>query len=129
MVIPITKQNINSVAASIGISASEIADKLAKSESEYKKQQDMESILNFFHADEIWYEKTKVKINQIEKSLPKDMEYNRRIYKMYDWIKNDTKITKTLALPFEDPIYSASSAIEMVFTGKIDTYEKILRWE
>jgi hypothetical protein len=111
------------------VSASELVDKLAASKYEYKKQQEMEYILSFFNADETWYKKTKEKIDQIAKSLPKDLDYRKRTIEMYDWIKNDTKITSSLYLPIAGIEYREASVIEMVFNGQIDLYFKILRWD
>jgi len=127
--IPITSNNLHCVATSVGISADELQSKVEKSKLDYKKEQDMKYILDFFNADEQWYLETKEKVNEIDKSLPEDLDHKERIIKMYGWIKNDTKISGSLNIPFRNPEYGAASSIEMVFNGQIDMYLKIINWD
>ena len=123
--IPLTKQNISVVAASIGISTSDLVDEMNKSKLEYSDEQNFKYILDFFNADEEWYEKTKAKIEKIRKTIPDDMDPKARTIKMYGWIKNDTKISESLSMPLEtDQKYSEAHCIEMVFNGQIDIYKK-----
>ncbi len=127
--IPLTKQNISVVAASIGISTSDLVDEMNKSKLEYSDEQNFKYILSFFNADEEWYEKTKAKIEKIRKTIPDDMDHKIRTIKMYGWIKNETNISGFLSIPLEtDREYSEAHCVEMVFNGEIDIYKKIINW-
>lgn len=128
--IPLTKQNISTVASSIGISPSDLVDEINKSKLEYIDEQNFKYILDFFNADEEWYRKTKAQIEKIRKTIPNDTDHKTRTIKMYGWIKNDTKISGSLSIPLEtDQKYSEAHCIEMVFNGQIDIYKKITSWD
>lgn len=126
----LTKQNIPIVAASLGISTSEMFEQMRQAKYEHKKKQDMQFILSFFNADEKWYKETADKVAKIAASLPEGIGHKEKTIKMYGWIEKDTKISGSLSIPMElDYEYSASTAIQMVFTGQIDLYHKIMRWD
>ena len=107
-----------------------VDEKLQKAKQDYKERIDMEYILEFFNADQKWYDDTKEKISQISKNLPKDLSREEIIIKLYGWIEDDTKISGSLVQPYaEDIAYSKADSIRMVFNGRIDMYEKIMRWD
>lgn len=130
MRILITKKNMPYIAASVGIPESQLIDKTLEAEIAFKKRQDMKFLLSFFNENEKWYQETKDKVAKIESTLPKGINHREKTIKMYGWIAKETNISGSLNLPFEsDPEYSAAHAIELVFTGEIDLYHKILNWD
>lgn len=130
MRILVTRKNRLYIAAGLGIPEGELMDKIHEAEFAFKKRQDMAYILSFFNADEKWYEETKDKIARIASTLPQGMDHRERTIRMYGWIEKETIISESLDLPLEsDRAYSAAHAIEMVFTGDIDTYHRIMNWD
>lgn len=107
-----------------------VDEKLKKAKQDYKERIDMEYILDFFNANQKWYDDTKEKISQLSKNLPKDLTREEIIIKLYGWIEDDTKISGSLVKPYaEDIAYNKADSIRMVFIGQIDLYKKIMNWD
>jgi hypothetical protein len=128
--IPVNNQNIEYVAKCLDVEVDAIEVKLQKSKHEYRKNKDKEWILDFFNADEAWYEKTKKTIQEKAKNLSENLSHKEKTKALYGWIADDTKISGSLSIPLEEDVeYSKADCIKMVFHGQIDLYLKIVNWD
>jgi len=121
----VTKQNMGTLAGNLNISVEEFDEEMSKSYREFKRKQDKEWAIEFFHKDEKWYKETKKKVEKIRKTLPKDISAKEEVIKLYGWI--ETK--KNFSIPLmTDEKYVNAWCIEMVLTNP-DAYLNSQKWD
>ena len=126
--IPLTQENIHTVAAQNNISASDLYDKMVESKLDYIQEQRKIGAYSFFRKDEAWYDETIKEVERIALTLPDSLSTKNRTVKMYGWIANQFK-DLNLSYPFEsDREYMRANAVSIIFEN-VDSYRKMSNWD
>lgn len=125
--IPLTNAgNFQTAAAMAGISAEELMQKMFDAQQETKKKNQKEWVLDFLDKDEVWWDETLQKVEEIRASLPKDLDYKKKTIRLYGWIAES--LGRQFDIPMEpDRKYADASGIKLLLTD-LDAYHRIMNW-
>jgi galactose-1-phosphate uridylyltransferase len=76
--IPLNRDNLKIVVAMKGIDPGRLAKEISKTKSRYIREGKIDAACDFFGKDRAWYDETMDKVRQIEKELPKDLDYREK---------------------------------------------------
>jgi len=114
-----------------GISPAEIEKKKQEALYNTKRESEIQWAIDHFNKDREWFDKTMQKVNDLQKSVSKELSFREQTIEVYGWIANelDKNIVSSFSIPLEkNRQYTIAHSIELILTEP-SLYNKIINWD